>query len=260
MPYIPDFNVDEEILDLVSNVTALVNLLNKEDLPSTNIKLRRTNRIRSIHSSLAIEGNTLSLEKVTDIIDGKRVVGSPREIQEVKSANEAYGMIDNLDPYSVDDILIAHSKIAFGLIDDPGRFRECGVGVYKGNVLIHKAPEYEDVPQLIEDLVEWTEDSNLHPLIKSSIFHCRFEYIHPFEDGNGRMGRLWHSLILSKWEPIFTHLPIESWIKLNQREYYKVLSEADKGNVTVFVKFMLRVTEAAVDELADELSHVQKKK
>ena len=258
MTYNPLFDIDNEMLNLVSDIAVLIDRVKDEEIPSRHLKLRRKNRIRSIQSSLAIEGNSLSLEKVTDIIEGKRVIGNPREIQEVKSAVAAYDLIDHLTPYSVDDLLKAHGKIAFGLIDLPGRFRECGVGVYKGNVAIHIAPDHEDVPHLIKDLMEWAENSDVHPLIKSCIFHCRFEYIHPFEDGNGRMGRLWHSLILSKWKPVFAYLPIESWVKLNQKEYYSALMEADKDNIEVFIRFMLRMILTAVDEFADEIAYSPK--
>ncbi|MCL2317729.1 MAG: Fic family protein [Methanomassiliicoccaceae archaeon] len=258
MPYKPLFDIDNEMLDLVSDIAVLIGRVKAEDVPSRHLKLRRTNRIRSIQSSLAIEGSSLSLENVTDIIEGKRVIGNPREIQEVKSAVAAYDLIDNLNPYSVDDLLKAHGKMAFGLIGLPGRFRKCGVGVYKGNVAIHIAPDHEDVPRLIEDLMDWAESSDVHPLIKSCIFHCRFEFIHPFEDGNGRMGRLWQSLILSKWKPLFAYLPIESWVKLNQKEYYNSLMEADKENIEVFIKYMLRMIFTAVDEFVDEITYSPK--
>jgi len=246
------------MLNLISDIAVLIDRVKADDLPSRTLKLRRTNRIRSIQSSLAIEGNSLSLEKVTDIIEGKRVIGNPREIQEVKSAVAAYDLIDHLNPYSVDDLLKAHGKIAFGIIDLPGRFRKCGVGVYKGNVAIHIAPDHEDVPRLMKDLMDWAESSDVHPLIKSCIFHCRFEFIHPFEDGNGRMGRLWQSLILSKWKPLFAYLPIESWVKLNQKEYYNSLMEADKENIEVFIKYMLRMIFTAVDEFVDEITYSPK--
>jgi len=258
MAYNPDILIDSEILNVVTDISVLIDRITYGDLPSSDLRLRRTNRIRSIQSSLAIEGNSLSLEKVADIVDGKRVIGDPREILEVKNAVEAYDMFDDLDPYSVKDMLAAHGKMAGGLIRTSGEFRRCAVGVYKGGTLIHKAPEHDDVPYLMDELVEWVKGSDLHPLIKSSVFHCRFEYIHPFEDGNGRMGRLWHSLILSEWMPVFAYLPVESWIKLNQREYYRVLSEADKGNVMVFVKFMLRIIMNAVDELIDLATYAPK--
>ncbi|MCL2711909.1 MAG: Fic family protein [Methanomassiliicoccaceae archaeon] len=255
MTYRPEFEIDNETLNIVSDIAVLIDRITYHDPLSKNLKLRRANKIRSIQSSLAIEGNTLSLEKVTDIIDGKHVMGDPREIREVKNALEAYESFDHLDPYSIKDMLTAHGKMTNGLVKTPGKLRDCEVGVFKGGELIHKAPEHDDVPQLINELMDWAKNSDIHPLIKGSIFHCRFEYIHPFEDGNGRMGRLWNSLILSKWKHVFSYLPVESWIKLNQKEYYHTLLEADKGNITIFVKFMLRMIATAVDELADEITY-----
>jgi len=255
MTYRPEFEIDNEILTLVSDTAVLVDRIPDNNEPPRDLRLRRSNRIKSIQSSLAIEGNTLSVEDVTDIIDGKRVPGNPREIREVKRAFRAYDMMGDLDPYSTKDMLAAHAEMMGGLVDLSGEFRNCEVGVYKGGVPIHIAPHQEDVPALMNDLFDWARSSDIHPLIKGCLFHCRFEYIHPFVDGNGRIGRLWHTLILSKWKHIFAHLPIETWIKLNQKEYYNSLSESDSGNVSVFIKFMLRMTFTAVEEYVDEMSH-----
>ena len=254
MTYRPEFEIDNEILTLVSDIAVLVDRIPDNDAPPRDLRLRRNNRIRSIQSSLAIEGNTLSLEEVTDIVEGRRVLGNPREIGEVKGAVRAYDMIESLDPYLSEDLLRAHAEMMAGLVDSPGEFRDCEVGVYKGNVPVHIAPDSEDVPVLMSDLIDWAKNSDIHPLIKGCLFHCRFEYIHPFVDGNGRVGRLWHTLILSKWKRVFSYLPIETLIKLNQREYYKALAESDKDNVSLFIKFMLRITLAAVDEYVDEIS------
>lgn len=259
MSYSPELSIDNEILNLVADISVLVDRIPDNDVPPRDLKLRRANKIRSIQSSLAIEGNTLSLEKVTDIVNGKRVLGNPREIQEVKNALVAYDMMDSLDPYDVDDLLEAHYAMIQLLIDEPGAFRECGVGVFKGKVPVHIAPEPEDVPMMIDDLIMWARDSDMHPLVKGCIFHCRFEYIHPFVDGNGRMGRMWHSLILSKWKYVFSYLPIETWVKLNQADYYNALTEADYGNLVPFVKFMLTMIRTAVDEFVDELTYSQSK-
>jgi len=259
MTYRPEFEIDNEILTLVSDIAVLVDRIPDNDVPVRGLRLRRNNRIRSIQSSLASEGNTLSLEEVTDIIDGKRVLGDPREIGEVKGAVRAYDMIESLDPYRSEDLLRAHAEMMAGLVDSSGEFRDCEVGVYKGNVPVHIAPHSEDVPALVGGLIDWAKSSDVHPLIKGCIFHCRFEYIHPFVDGNGRMGRLWHTLILSKWKRVFAHIPIETLVKLSQKEYYGALAESDKGNVSVFIKFMLRMTFAAVDEYVDEISYRPKK-
>lgn len=253
MTYRPEFKIDDEMLNLVSEImVALGRIIDRSTSPSY-LRLKQANKVRSIHSSLAIEGNTLSLEKVTDIINGKRVLGDPREIQEVKGANEAYDMVEALDPYSIEDLLRAHGAMTRGLVDHPGRFRYCGVGVYKGNVPVHIAPDHEEVPGLIDDLMAWARDSDVHPLVKGCIFHCRFEYIHPFVDGNGRIGRLWHSLILSKWRAVFECIPIEAWIKLNQNEYYDALTRADRGDLENFIKFMLRMIHAAINEFVEEI-------
>jgi len=257
MVYDPKFIIDNEMLTLVSEIAALIERI-PETKTSKHIKLRQESRIRSIHSSVAIEGNRLSLEKVTDIINGKRVIGSPKDILEVKNAQKAYDRMDEFDQFSVNDLLSAHGIMMNGTVDSPGEFRDCGVGVYKGGEPVHIAPEHEDVPYLMNDLMDWSRDSDIHPLIKGCIFHCRFEYIHPFVDGNGRMGRLWHTLILSRWRHMFSHIPIESWINLNRREYYDSLTEADKENISVFIKFMLSMIRMAVDEFADEILYTQK--
>jgi len=257
MAYDPKFMIDNEILTSVSEIAALMERI-PDARTSKHIRLRKEGRIRSIHSSVAIEGNRLSLEKVTDIINGKRVTGSPKDILEVKNAQKAYDRMDGYDPFSINDLLSAHGTMMNGTADSPGEFRDCGVGVYKGGEPIHIAPEHEDVPYLMNELMEWIRDADAHPLIKGCIFHCRFEYIHPFVDGNGRMGRLWHTLIISKWRHAFSHLPIESWINLSRREYYDSLTEADNGNISVFIKFMLSMIRMAVDEFVDEVMYAEK--
>jgi Uncharacterized conserved protein len=258
MDYQPKFTIDNEILTLVSDISVLIGRIHDDDILSRDLKLRRENRIRSIHSSLGIEGNTLSLEKITDIIDGKHVVGSAREILEVKGAMAAYDAIDSLDPYSVDDVLKAHDIMMKALVKRSGKFRDCSVGVFKGPVAVHIAPEAEDVPAMMEDLLNWAKSTDQHPLIKGCVFHCRFEFIHPFVDGNGRMGRLWHSLILSNWNPIFAHLPVETWVRSNQQEYYAALNDSDKGDLTEFIRFMLNMIKMAVDEFVDIIANDQK--
>lgn len=258
MVYTPGFEIDEEIHALVSEIVTSLDRIPDSDMPPRDLRLRRENRIRSIQSSLAIEGNTLSVEKMASIADGKKIEGDRREILEVEGAISAYDMLDTLNPYSVNDLLKAHGRMMGSLVSNAGTFRDCGVGVYKGNVPIHIAPDFEDVPHLMDELMEWMESSDHHPLLKGCIFHCRFEYIHPFVDGNGRMGRLWHTLILSKWKNVFAFLPIETWIRLNQRRYYDVLTIADEGDLVPFVKYMLEMTKYAVDEYVDELAFLKK--
>jgi len=257
--YRPDFAIDDYMLTLISEIEALIGLIPVGAVTPIHLKLRRNGRIRSIHSSAAIEGNRLSLEDVTDILGGRRVIGNPKDILEIRNAQKAYGGMDGYDPFSANDLLTAHGLMMAGLVDSPGEFRDCGVGVYKGGVPVHIAPEHEDVPDLMSDLMEWCRDSDLHPLITGCIFHCRFEYIHPFVDGNGRMGRLWHSLILSKWASAFEYLPIESWINLNRREYYHSLGRSDEGDVATFIKFMLNAIHSTVDEFVEEIAHAPKK-
>ena len=215
-----------------------------------NPTLRRTNRIQTIYSSLAIEQNTLHIEQVTAVLSGKRVIASPKDIAEVQNAYEIYDNMDKLNPYSIDDLLKAHSVMERGLLNEAGEFRSRPVGVAdsEGNILhFGTLPQY--VPKLVQELLEWTEKSEIHLLIKSCVFHYEFELIHPFADGNGRMGRLWHTLLLSKWNPIFAWLPIESIIHDNQSEYYNAINISNNnGKSTVFIEFMLSVIKQALQE------------
>lgn len=207
-----------------------------------NPHLRKKNRIRTIHSSLAIEQNSLSLEQVTAIVDGKRVLGNPNEIREVRNAYDTYNMMLSLDPYAVKDLLKAHRMMMEGLIPENGRFRSGGVGVFAGDAVVHMAPPARLVPGEIQDLFEWYKTSEMHPLIRSSIFHYEFEFIHPFADGNGRMGRMWHSLLLSKWNEIFYWLPIEELIRSRQQEYYNALGASNReSDSSAFVELMLEI-------------------
>jgi Fic family protein len=204
--------------------------------------LRKENRIRTIHSSLAIEHNSLSLEQVTAIIDGRRILGNPVEIKEVKNAYTTYEMMLTLDPYSVDDLLKAHETMMNELISENGRFRSGGVGVFNGKTLVHMAPPANMVPGQIQDLLIWYKSSEIHPLIRSAIFHYEFEFIHPFADGNGRMGRMWHSLLLGRWNEIFYWLPVEELIRSRQEEYYNALGKSDRdADSSAFVEFLLQV-------------------
>ena len=173
------------------------------DSTERSIHLRRENRIRTIHSSLAIEHNTLTLGQVTAILEGKRVLGDPREIREVKNAFAAYDLLTNINPFSVDDLLRVHGLMVDGLVSEAGRFRSEGVGVFDGDRLVHMAPPARLVPDHIASLFAWYPASSLHPLIKSAVFHYEFEFIHPFQDGNGRMGRMWHTALLGAWNPLF---------------------------------------------------------
>ena len=250
--YKPPFTITENITNQVIEIGELVGRIAEKERLSTNPKLRRINRIKSIYSSLAIEQNTLTMEQVTDIIGGKRVLAPPQDIREVKNAYEAYQQLSRMDPYSIEDLLEAHKYMMETLIDEAGIFRSKGVGVYDGDHLIHAGTPPQYIPELIQDLFGWLKSSKLHPLIKSCVFHYEFEFIHPFKDGNGRTGRLWHSLILQKWHPFFAWLPIETLIYEHQTDYYYALNKANtQGEATAFVTFMLDVIYTALKELAD---------
>ena len=254
--YQPPFRMTEEITNLIVEIGQYVGSITTYELMHRNPVLRRENRIKSIYSSLAIEQNTLSLDQVSDVIDGKRVLGSPEDIREVKNAYEAYERVSKLDPYSVKNLLYAHKLMMEGLVKEAGRFRSGNVGVYAGDCLIHAGTPARYVPELVSQLMTWLKESKYHPLVKSCIFHYEFEFIHPFADGNGRTGRLWQSLILRKWNELFAWLPVETLVHENQEEYYRVLQRADKaGDSTEFVEFMLGMIRNALKELRDNQNH-----
>lgn len=213
--------------------------------------LRRDNRIRSIHASLAIENNTLTLEQVTAAISGKRVLGPPSEIQEVKNAFTAYEAMASWNPSSSKDLLAAHRIVMHGLAADAGRFRSTSVGIAQGKRIVHLAPPAGRVPALMKDLQGWLRTGKVHPLVAGCVFHYELEFIHPFTDGNGRIGRLWQTLILSQWNPLFSYLPVESVIRERQAEYYKVLGTCDKaGDSSAFIEFLLAALLTALREAA----------
>lgn len=250
----PPFEITEAALSDVMEISELVGKISSTQNLSTSPILRHQNRIRTIYSSLAIEQNTLSLEQVTAVLSGKRVLAPPKDIAEVKNAYEIYDHLAELNPYSVDDLLLAHRTMMQGLVREAGEFRSRPVGVVdsKGNVLhFGTLPQY--VPTLMEELVQWTESSPFPLLIKSCVFHYEFEVIHPFADGNGRMGRLWHTLLLSKWNPLFAWLPIESIIHDHQPEYYAAINQSNaQGEGTVFIEFMLGIIKEALQEAISE--------
>lgn len=259
----PPFDISNDIIIHVAEIAELIGKISSTSKLSANPMLRRTNRIRSIHSSLAIEQNTLTLDQVTAIINGKTVIAPPKDIAEVKNAYEIYERLDELDPYSVDDLLIAHRILTKGLVEESGMFRTRPVGVVdnEGNILhFGTLPQY--VSGLVTELLEWAKNSDVHMLIRSCVFHYELELIHPFADGNGRIGRLWHTLLLSKWNPIFAWLPIESIIHENQQEYYNAINNSNNaGDSTAFIEFMLSAIKASLidaikmsDETIDEMS------
>ena len=249
----PPFQITNRIIDYVAEISELVGGLSRADHLSTNPTLRRANRIRTVHGSLAIEQNTLTLEQVTAVLGGKHVLAPPKDIAEVKNAFEIYERLDELDPYSVDDLLKAHGVLTRGLLEESGVFRTRPVGVVdqKGNILhFGTLPQY--VPGLVEELLEWARKSDLHMLIRSCVLHYELELIHPFADGNGRIGRLWHTLMLSKWTPAFAYLPVESVIYAHQGDYYAAINASnDAGESTAFIEFMLSAIKASLMEAVD---------
>ena len=246
----PPFEITNTMLDEIAEIAELVGKVTATQGLSVNPTLRRTNRIRTIYSSLAIEQNTLSLEQVTAVLNGKKVIAPPKDIAEVKNAFEIYEMLDSLNPYSVDDLLKAHGVMTKELVEESGCFRSKPVGVVdkEGNVLhFGTLPDY--VPGLVTELLDWTENSDFHVLIKSCVFHYEFELIHPFADGNGRIGRLWHTLLLSKWKPMLAWLPVESIIHDRQNEYYSAINRSNiEGESTAFIEFMLSAIKEALTE------------
>ena len=255
----PPFEITNQMIDYVAEIAELLGKLNVTDALSSNPTLRRSNRIRTIHGSLAIEQNTLSLEQVTAVLNGKHVLAPPKDIAEVKNAYEIYERLDELNPYSVDDLLTAHGIMTRGLVEESGMFRTRPVGVVdsEGHVLhFGTLPQY--VSDLVMELLDWVKTSEVHMLIRSCVFHYELELIHPFADGNGRVGRLWHTLLLSKWNSAFAWLPVESIIHERQQEYYDAINTSnDAGESTVFIEFMLSAIKASLMDAirtSDEMS------
>lgn len=236
----PPFNISAEAINRIAEISALLERHNIALEDEHGLKLRKANRIKTIHSSLAIEGNTLSEDEVRDIINGKQVVAPIRQIQEVKNAIRVYDLYSQLNPFAEKDLLKAHSIMMEALTDDAGRYRSGGVGVFGESGLVHMAPPPQRVPELMGDLFEWLKKSKDHLLIRSCVFHYEFEFIHPFSDGNGRTGRLWQSLILGRLNPLFEHLPVENMVYANQQDYYNAIAASTaEGQSGPFIDFML---------------------
>ncbi len=241
MGYTPSFTITTDILNLVADISQQVGMLDASTL-NASPQLRKQNRIKTITGTLAIEGNSLTEEQVTAIVDGKPVMGSVRELAEVKGAIAAYDALPNFNPGNIVDLLAAHGLMLGDILQNAGRFRSNAVGIHKAGVVHHVAPPADRVSGLMAELIQWLANTKDHPLIASSVFHYEFEFIHPFSDGNGRMGRLWQTLILSQWHPLFLSLPLESVIKEHQQHYYQALEQADdEANSTPFIHFMLSV-------------------
>ena len=250
MAYQPPFTITTDILNLVAQISQQVGELNASQL-NVSPQLRKQNRIKTISGTLAIEGNTLTEEQITAIVEGKPVLGSVRELAEVKGAIAAYDALPTFTPSAINDLLTAHGLMLSDILVNAGEFRSKGVAIHKGGVVHHVAPPGHQVSGLIADLILWLKQTKDHPLIASCVFHYEFEFIHPFADGNGRMGRLWQTLILSKWHPLFISLPLESVIKDHQQAYYHALEQADnQADSTPFIHFMLSVIQQTLAQNA----------
>ena len=254
--YKPPFSITSEMLTRSISITEKLGKITSFQLLNRMPILRRNNKIRSVHSSLAIEANSLSLDQVTDVVAGKTVIGPQKEIQEVKNAYKAYSIIQEFDGYSEKDLLRAHGIMTYLTDDEAARYRNHSEGVFDGDRVIFVAPPADMVPKLMDDLFAWLADDNVTPLlIKSCIFHYEFVFIHPFNDGNGRTVRLWQNVLLTKWNPVFEYIPIESQIQKYQSEYYGKISEChNAGNSDAFTEFMLRMIDETLDDVISGMS------
>ena len=243
---VPPYSITPPILDLVARIAEAIGQAEAAAVPMS-LRLRRINRIRAIQGSLAIEGNTLTEEEISTILDGKPVIAPLREVQEARNAIEVYDRFPQWNPASADDLLMAHRMLMTGLLDAPGHYRQCGIGVYGGGQVHHIGPPPSQVPHLMSNLLSWLENTEAHPLIASSVFHYEFEFIHPFEDGNGRMGRLWQTLILTHWKALFADVPVESLVYARQSKYYEAIrTSSAQGESTPFIVYMLEAILEAV--------------
>jgi len=255
----PPFEITSNILNLVSQISEIVAILEHNELQNIPIKLRKENKIKTITGTLEIEGNTLGIEKITAIIEGKRVLGSIKEIEEVKGALRIYENIDKIDYTKIDDLLKAHKMLMGEILTKAGSWRSQNVGVGNSYEVSHIAPPFAQVPNLMYELFEWLKKSDIHPLIKSSVFHYEFEFIHPFIDGNGRIGRFWQTLILYNWKNIFAFLPTESIIRDSGKKYYKAIEDSSlSGNSTPFIEFMLEAILKTCQKSLKDIKNVPK--
>lgn len=255
----PPYDITPEILKLVSLISEKLGEVNANYLSKQSPQLRKQNRIKTIHSSLQIEGNSLTEEQITALIENKRVLGPKKDVLEVLNAIKVYEKLSEYNYLSEKHFLKAHLKLMTGLILDSGKYRKQGVGIVKGTKLEHVAPPYKNVPFLMKNMFEYLKDKNELTLIKSCVFHYELEFIHPFLDGNGRMGRLWQTLILMSEYPVFEFLPFETLISQTQKDYYKSLAMSDKtGKSTIFIEYMLRVINASLESILNYNNRILK--
>ena len=248
----PPYRITPNILKEITSISEKVGAINANYLYKPSPKLRKENRIKTIHSSLKIEGNTLTEEQITALLENKRIIGPKKDVKEVLNAIEIYEQLENYKPSNEKSFLECHRHLMNNLIEDAGKYRKQGVGIMKGSQVEHFAPPYENVPYLMKNLFNYLKISKEIELIKSCVFHYEMEFIHPFLDGNGRMGRLWQTLILMEKYPIFEYIPFETLISKDQEKYYKALSDSDKaGNSTAFIDYMLGVINKSLDGLLD---------
>lgn len=250
--YIPPYTISNKMLELVSEVSEKVGRITSHKELESKPHLRRNNRIRSIHSSLKIEANSLSLSDVRDVINGHLVLGDQKEIQEVKNAYVAYEKISEIDPTSISDLKRIHGILTYRIAHESGVFRKGDEGVFSGRECIFVAPPPHMINELMRDLMQWVKENEgiIHPLILSAIFHYEFVFIHPFADGNGRMARLWHTVLLYRWRSVFEYIPLESQIERFQNEYYDAIAVCHtKGNLDIFIEFMLDMINQILDEV-----------
>jgi len=246
----PPYDITPNILKLISSISEKIGEINANYLNKPSTTLRKQNRIKTIHSSLKIEGNTLTEEQITALLENKRVIGPQKDIKEVLNAIEIYENLEKFNPYNEKSFLEAHSSLMNNLVENAGKYRKQGVGIVKGSKVEHLAPPYENVPYLMKDLLQYLKKSEEIELIKSCVFHYEMEFIHPFLDGNGRMGRLWQTLILMRKYPVFEYIPFETLISKDQQKYYRALSESDKsGKSTKFIEYMLNVIDTSISDL-----------
>lgn len=255
----PPYDISPKILKLITAISEKIGEVNANYLSKQSPQLRKQNRIKTIHSSLQIEGNTLSEEQITALIENKRVIGPEKEVLEVLNAIRVYEKLEEYKLHSDKSFLKAHQELMQGLIESAGKYRKQGVGIMKESKVEHIAPPYENVPHLMKDLFEYVKDSEELTLIKSCVFHYEMEFIHPFLDGNGRMGRLWQTLILMSEYPVFEFLPFETLISQTQNEYYQALAMSDKsGKSTFFIEYMLEVIDKSLGNLLNYNNRVLK--